>query len=330
MRIASIIGLVVGLALAVWLIADTGTANIAHLLDQATWSGLLAIVAFHALQMLPSAAAWRAVSGPSHPGAPLPQAPGLGGFMMLRWVREGANNLLPVAQVGGDAITARLLARRGPAPPEAIASTICDLTLETATQIVFVVIGLAFLPAGLLGGTTMVAGVALACLLVGTFIVVQVAGGAGLVERLLLRLGAAIGRQEFRHLEGMQAALRRRYRAPGPLLRSAALHLVSWLSGAVEVCLIMHVLGHDIGLQTGLLLESLGQAAKSAGFVIPGGIGAQEGGYAALAAALGLPPGAGLTISLVKRLREVVLGLPALVAWQILEARTAVPVSVRS
>jgi putative membrane protein len=324
MRIASVIGLLVGVALAVWLVADTGWTPIAHLLGQATWSGLAAVVAFHVLQMLPSAGAWRAVAGPS------PPSPGFGRFMVLRWIREGANNLLPVAQIGGDVIAARLLARRGPPTPDAIAATVCDQTLETGTQIVFVVIGLALVPAGLLGGTTAITGVVIACLFVAAFVAVQVGGGAGIAERLLLRLGEAIGRHEFRHIEGMEAALRRRYRAPGPLLRGGILHLVSWLSGALEVCLIMHVLGHDVGLRTGLLLESLGQAAKSVGFAVPGGIGVQEGGYAAVAAALGLPPGAGIALSLVKRLREVVLGLPALAVWQRLEALVAVPVSARS
>jgi putative membrane protein len=323
MRIASVIGLLAGVVLAVWLVADTGWTPIAHLLGQATWPGLAAVVAFHGLQMLPSAAAWGAVAGPR------PPAPGFGRFMTLRWIREGANNLLPVAQIGGDVIAARLLARRGLRMPEAIAATICDQTLETGTQIVFVVVGLAILPAGLLGGTTAITGVAIACVAVAAFVAVQVGGGVGLVERLLLRLGEAIGRLEFRHIEGMEAALRRRYSAPGPLLAGGILHLVSWFSGALEVCLIMHVLGQDVGLRDGLLLESLGQAAKSVGFVVPGGIGVQEGGYAAVAAALGLPPGAGIAISLVKRLREVVLGLPALAVWQRLEARAVVPVSAR-
>lgn len=317
MRIVSWLGFVAGLALAVWLIIDTGPAAIVHVLGQASWAGLVVVVVFHLVQMLPSAIAWRTVAATDKP------SPRLRAFLALRWLREGVNNLLPVAQVGGEVIGARLLARRGAALAESVAATICDLTLETATQIVFAVIGIALLPAGLLGGAATFAGVALACLLIGGFVVAQVAGGAGLVERLLLRLGEAVGRHDFRHIEGMEAALRRRYRAPGPLLRGAAWHLLSWLSGAVEVMLIMHVLGHDVGPRTGLLLESLGQAAKSAGFAVPGAIGVQEGGYAAIAVALGLPAGLGIALSLVKRLREIVLGIPALAVWRHWEARPA-------
>ena len=65
--------------------------------------------------------------------------------MLLRLVREGVNNLLPVAQIGGPVVAARLLQRRGMALPEAIAATIADLTLEVITQILFTLLGLALL-----------------------------------------------------------------------------------------------------------------------------------------------------------------------------------------
>jgi putative membrane protein len=270
--------------------------------------------------MLLSAAGWHAVSGAAPAGS---SRPGLGTLLTLRWVREGINNLLPVAQIGGEVVGARLLARGGMRLPEAIAATICDLTLETVTQIVFAVLGLALLPAGRFGGAVSLAGIGLACLLVCGFVAVQIGGGAGLLERLLLRMGEAVGRHEFRAVKGMEAALRRRYRAAGPLLRGAAWHLLSWLSGAVEVFLILHALGFPADLRTALLLESLGQAVKSIGFAVPGAIGVQEGGYAAIAAALGLPPGLGVAISLIKRLREIVFGVPALALWRLRETRAA-------
>lgn len=316
MRIVSVVGLLLGLGLASWLIAEIGPGRIAHVLAAASWAGLAAVLLFHLLQMLTSALGWRSLAATD-----APRGPGALGYLALRWVREGVNNLLPVAQVGGEVIAARLLARRGVPLAEAIAATLCDLTLETATQIVFVAIGLALLPRGLLGGLAAVTGIAIACALVGGFILAQIAGATGFIERVLLRFGASSGRDSFRQVAGMEAALRRRYRAPGPLLRASAWHLGCWLLGGVEVWLILHVLGHAVGLRTGLLLESLGQAAKSAGFAIPGAVGVQEGGYAAIAALLGLSPDLGIALSLVKRLRELVYGLPALGAWRLWEQR---------
>ena len=62
---------------------------------------------------------------------------------------------------------------------------------------------------------------------------------------------------------------------------------------------------------------------RSMAVFVPAAVGVQEGGYAALAQLFGLPAEAGLAISLLKRAREIVLGIPALLYWQSVEGRTA-------
>jgi hypothetical protein len=47
----------------------------------------------------------------------------------------------------------------------------------------------------------------------------------------------------------------------------------------------------------------------------------QEGGYLALGALFGLDPDIALGLSLLKRAREVLTGVPCLLAWQVLETR---------
>lgn len=62
--------------------------------------------------------------------------------------------------------------------------------------------------------------------------------------------------------------------------------------------------------------ESLGQAVRAAAFAVPGALGVQEGGYVVLGGALGIPPDTCLALSLAKRAREILLGLPGLLAWR--------------
>jgi hypothetical protein len=61
-----------------------------------------------------------------------------------------------------------------------------------------------------------------------------------------------------------------------------------------------------------LMLESVGQAIRGAAFAIPGALGVQEGGYLLLGALVGLHAETGLALSLAKRARELLLGLPGL------------------
>ena len=85
---------------------------------------------------------------------------------------------------------------------------------------------------------------------------------------------------------------------------------------AGEVWLIAWLIDVPLGLEQVVILNSLAIALRSAAFVVPSGIGVQEGGYVMVGALLGLPADAMLTISLATRLGELIEGLPGLLAWQ--------------
>jgi hypothetical protein len=70
-----------------------------------------------------------------------------------------------------------------------------------------------------------------------------------------------------------------------------------------------------------LIIESLGMTARSAGFFIPGALGIQEIALVLVGSFVGLPPETAMLIAIVKRLRDVVLGLPGLAMWQWMEGR---------
>jgi len=60
---------------------------------------------------------------------------------------------------------------------------------------------------------------------------------------------------------------------------------------------------------------------RGAAFAVPGGLGVQEGGYIALCAMFGIPVQEALALSLAKRVADVAVGLPGLIAWQVVEGR---------
>jgi hypothetical protein len=69
-----------------------------------------------------------------------------------------------------------------------------------------------------------------------------------------------------------------------------------------------------------LVIESMLYAARSLAFAVPNAVGVQEGAYILLGAGFGLTPEMALALSLLKRARDLTIGLPALVAWQLLES----------
>jgi putative membrane protein len=119
--------------------------------------------------------------------------------------------------------------------------------------------------------------------------------------------------------EAIDLAIQSTYARVGAVAGSFLLSLVGWLVGTGEVYLILLWLAHPVSLSHALLLESLGQAIRGAAFAVPGALGVQEGGYLLLAPLVGLTADAALALSLAKRAREILLGLPGLLYLHLCE-----------
>ena len=163
----------------------------------------------------------------------------------------------------------------------------------------------------------MILGMIISVPVILSFLLAQNHGLFRLLEQLIERSSLLSGNP----LEGLHDSIQSLYRRRVALLSSCGLHLLSWLIGAFEVWVILYCIGTPVSLSQALVLESLGQAVRSAVFFIPGGLGVQEASYLLFGMIYGLPPEQGLALSLLKRVREVLLGLPGLLAWQLLEGK---------
>lgn len=289
---------------------------VAHLLRAALWL-LPCLVALHLGQLLLAAIAWRCLV----PGTRVPVAV----FYRLRIAREGIDSLLPVAQVGGEIIGARLLARYDTKLSRAGASVVVDVTIELSTAVMFLMAGLASL--SLVGEPSWRASwlrllVAAATTVLGCVLALRF-GLLRVLEALSMRIAQRWPRLGGVSLAGLQHAASEIYRAPGLMLSGTLLHLAAWALGSVETWGVLHAIGVRVTPAQAFVIESLGMAARSAGFAIPAALGAQEGGFVLAAAAVGVGAWPALALSLVKRLREVLVGLIGIGLWR-LEAGRAV------
>lgn len=303
---------VVGLALAAWLVASNDPQAIAATLGQAGW-GVLLVVALHWPQTWLSGMAWsRLVAAGGGMRSP--------DWTVLRWVRESVNALLPVAQVGGDVVRARLLARRGVPLAPASASVVVDLSAEMLAQVAFTLAGVAALLAHGGGQGVAFAAILGVAALLALFAGAQRFGGLRLLERTVAKRA---GRTWGVELDGLHDAVVALYRQPARFARATVEHLLSWFAGVAESWAGLWVLGIDASFADALVIEALGQAVRAGGFLVPGALGVQEGGYVLVGALVGVPAEQMLALSLLRRVRELALGLPGLAWWRRLELRPA-------
>lgn len=250
--------------------------------------------------------------------------PGVLVCVAIRFVREGANALLPTTQVGGDAIGARALTLRGTSASLSAASVIVDVLVQAVTQCLFAIIGLATLAAtGNASDISRTVAIVIACAIpaLGGFYILQRPAGHRLVRALLSRI---VGEREwlsFGALDALYARLGSFYANRSGLLAAATIHMAVWLFGALEIWVMLAFMGLPANYPELLVIESLTQAICGAAFVIPGALGAQEGGLIAICAVFGVPADVALAMSLIKRVPDLLFGVPSLLGWQVLEGR---------
>ncbi|MCJ2085899.1 flippase-like domain-containing protein [Methylobacterium sp. E-005] len=320
-----LLGTLIGLGFAIWLVATNDLQAVATAFGRIGVAGFVGVTLVRTLVLVVCGIAWaRILDGLS----PAPAS----ACLILRFVREGINVLLPVASVGGEVLGARLLTFWGVAGSLAAASVLADLLFQVGTLALFAGLGAGLLSriegaqAAELADWTLRT-LAVAALAVAAFFALQ---RTGIVRHIEDRI-AALGRRFVRETEArpepgqrIQGALDAIW-APGRrgrLAQSILLHALAWLLGATEILVVLTCIGVDrVGLTDILVIESLSQAIKAAAFLVPSGLGVQEGGLVLVCGLFGIDAGTAIALSLARRVPDVVLGLPSLLVWQNLEAR---------
>lgn len=307
-----------GAGLFAWILFTQDWSELAPALTGVGW-GVVVIVAAHLLPMLADTRAWGCLLSAAD------DRPDFLHLIRMRWLGESVNTLLPAMQVGGDLLRARLLQIAGVPGATAAASVLVNLTLTVVTLLAFILLGIGAVsvdgPASRIL-PSVAGGVIVGVLAVAGFIVVQ---RLGIVGHLLARFGRWVSAVEMNRLgsssENINTAIAKLYDRHVLLWRSAGWSLLAWIAGAGEVWLILQFVGVDAGWREALALESLIQAIRNAAFLIPGALGVQDGGAMLIGPLAGIEPEAALMVSLLKRLRELSLGVPGLVIIYLLVGR---------
>lgn len=305
-----------GLTLALALLALHDFGAILGLLSTAGIGLVLAALA-HTPAMALNAQAWRVL-------LPRRSRPTLAAMTANVWIRESVNGLLPVARIGGEVASYRLLRAEGVATAPAAASLMVDMAISILSQLVFALLGLALLAvagAGLGWG-----GIALAMLtgfaLAGGFVLAQRADILSRLAGLLNRIGAGRFEALAAHSARIDRMTRRLWRIRPAIAGCFLWQLAGWMAGALEIWLALWFLGSPVSLAEALAIEAMIQAVASAGFLVPGALGVQEAGFLGLGLLLGLPPEAAAALAIARRLRDLIVFLPGLLAWVLAERRT--------
>lgn len=320
-----------GIAIFCYLTLRTGIEPILSALANVGIRGFLLIVLAQFVMTVFLGVAWKG----STPGI------GILRLIMARFVRDAATTCLPFSQLGGMVIGIHAtIIGPGDKPgrsscrhhlpdwPEGIAVNIVDMTAEVLGQIAFVVFALLCLvghqDAGRFIWPSAIA-VVLLSLGVAGFIWTQQHGGniLGKIIRFLTKHITADWSSTLADgADLLQERLESLWKHPFHIAVGSFLHLACWLGGALVTWLCLILLGVSVTIFDAIAIEGIVCGIMSAGFLVPGSLGVQEGAYVALGLLFGVDANISLSLSLLRRGRDIVIGLPVLIVWQIFEAFT--------
>jgi putative membrane protein len=312
------VGGLIGVALLVGIAVHSNLPAMAHALRLGGLA-LLWVIPYRASFFLLYAIGWLALLRPNDAA----RRAGLGYFFWATAVRDAVDRLLPVASVGGSLVGVRILRWRGIAGGPAAASVIIEIFLTLVVVYLFTAVGLMLL-AGY--GThsdefRRVLVVFLLSLPVPVIVLILLRNGA-VLERLRAFMHAvagesAVSRGTASLDEEIRASLHRRR----GLAVAGSLQLVALFSGSFEIWFALRLFEHPVGIDAALVLESMTQAVRHIAFVVPAGLGVQEAGLIVFGHIVGIDTEMALAVAMVKRMREVIWGVPFLVSWQWNEGR---------
>jgi glycosyltransferase 2 family protein len=311
MKAIPIIAMMIGIAVMAALVLAFGAAAVTRSLLSVGWDGFALVCLIQLALVATMGMAWRGLVA----GAPAWT------FIRARFIRDAGSEVLPLSPVGGLVLGARAVAIAGVPAATAAASTIVDLTLEFFAKLAYTALGLFLLlhlqpdsPFAL----PLSLGLVAATLAAAGFMFVQRRGSRP-IDRFAAILGRGWAERAAAGAAALHAALAPIYRRKKGLRGGFLLHLACWIASASQAWVALRFAHRGLPFGKVLVIESLLYAIRTLAFAIPNAVGVQEGAYLLFGTAFGLAPDMALALSLLKRARDLVIGLPALGLWQIVE-----------
>lgn len=316
LRTGGVLALLAGVGISAALIAYNSFSAVAGAVWRVGW-GLGFVVAIQILCIVLNGFAWRIL-------LPSEQQACKKILIPARWIRDALNYLLPSAILGGEVVGVRLIVARGCDVNTAGASVVADKTVEVMGLFFFASTGiLIFLGHERDSYITHWAMSALAVIsaVLAAFLLIQRWGLLKLADKVVLKLAGNCSVGFGGEKTGIHDLVWKIYADTRRVIGAAFLHTAVWMLGALQIWTSLHFMGSKVGLQEAFMIESLCQVIIAAAFIMPLSLGAQEAAYMSIAGLFGISPPVGLAVSLVQRLKDLIVGIPGLLLWQGFESR---------
>ena len=243
----------------------------------------------------------------------------------IRQIGEAYNTITPLGTLGGEPVKAQLLKERHGLPlKQGMVSQVIARTTFLMALVLFFIPGTFFiLRSNMISEEMQLAcliGMAVFSVLILLFLMFQITGTLGILARWILSL--PLGREIAVFLDKLKLvdqgiSLHYKHHT-SRVIKSVLYAFLGWTIGLAELYVTLYFFGYKPNLIDLWVIEALAQLVRVGSFFIPLGIGTQEGGLLLIFTALGMPGDIGITVSFVRRIKELLwVGIGLTIGWSL-------------
>ena len=305
-RSIKLIFLLLGTSLLGWAVSTVDLTVVGKLLLQ-LGTGFLLILAIYSVVTWLDTIAWKKNFNPEEE-----TRFNLWQLWTIRQVGEAYNTITPLGTLGGEPVKSQLLKERhGLSLKRGMASQVVARTTFLLGLILFFIPGTFLIVQSNIVSdnfkSASLIGMAIFSTVILLFLLFQVTGALSVITGWISRLplGNKIG-VLMNKLEVVDRSISSYYEQHTKrVIQSILYAFAGWVIGLGELYVTLYFLGFQPDLIDLWVIEALAQLVRAGSFFIPLSLGAQEGGLILIFTAMGMPADLGLTVSFVRRIKEL-------------------------
>ena len=238
----------------------------------------------------------------------------------ITWIAQTSSKFLPTGNITGEFVRFYLAKKSGQNFSEASSTVLIDLFIATFSLFLIGLLAFIFIVSiqedYVFGSNLLYLIIAMILIFIGSllfFLIIR--------NRLLSRLIKIIPIKNYFKTNKIYSVFRldiSLYKLSFEkkrLFLAIIFRIIGWIAGALEIYVFLWIIGVDANLIDVILIESVTAIIRSVAFFIPAGLGIQEFAFVMIGGFVGYSGVISFAIAVGRRLREIMVGIPAIIAF---------------
>lgn len=241
---------------------------------------------------------------------------------LITWISQTSGKIFPTGNIAGELIRVYLAKKSGQTFSYASSTVLVDLFIATISLLIFGMLSfilILFKDSNLIlnnGFSYFIFSMLLISLATSLFVVI--------IRKRVLHVSLKkfpfhnflrLDRRKIKSILRLDYSLYKLSKEKRVLFQSLILRLLGWLAGAIEIYVFLLIIDVDANFIDVIIIESITAIIRSIAFFIPAGLGVQELAFIMVGEILGFSYVTSFSIALGRRLREIMVGIPAILYW---------------